>query len=48
MKVADHYREKYITTPELNKFMAVIFPARLAQASLITKADFDTKLISLN
>ena len=47
-KVADHNREKYITTPELNKFRAEIFPARLAQASLITKADFDTKLISLN
>ena len=47
-KVANHNHDKYITTPEFNKFTAEIFAARLAQANLVTKADFDNKLISLN
>ena len=47
-KVADHNHDKYITTPEFNKFTAKIFAARLAQANLIAKTDFDNKLISLN
>ena len=40
--------DKYITTPEFNKFTAEIFTPRLAQANLITKTGFDNKLISLN
>ena len=46
-KVTDHDHDKYITTPELNKFTAEIFAKILAQANLITKTDFDNKLISL-
>ena len=44
----DHDRGKYITTPEFNTLAASVFNARLAQANLITKTDFDAKLSSLN
>ena len=44
-KLTYYNHNKYITTPEFNKFTAEIFSARLAQANLITKTDFDTKLI---
>ena len=47
-KVTDHNHDKQITTPEFNKLIAEVFAARLAQTNLITKADFDTKLTSLN
>ena len=40
--------EKYITTPEFNKLTAENFPARLKQADLIRKTDFNDKLKSLN
>ena len=33
---------------KFNKFTAKIFDARLARANLVTKTDFDNKLISLN
>ena len=46
--VFDRNHDKYITTPELNKFAEEVFDARLARVNLVTKADFDTKLISLN
>ena len=42
-KLTDHNHDKYITTPEFNTLTAV-FNARLAQANLATKADFDAKL----
>ena len=35
---------KYIDTPEFNRLAADVFNARLAQADLITKTDFDAKL----
>ena len=38
----------YITTPEFNNLAAGVFTARLSQADLVTKTDFDTKLQSLN
>ena len=38
----------YITTLEINTLAADVFNARLAQANLITKTDFDAKLSSLN
>ena len=41
-------RDKYITTPELDKLTAESFAARLKQANLLTKTDFDNKLTSLN
>ena len=37
-----------ITTPELNSLATNVFNARIAQANLITKTDFDAKLSSLN
>ena len=46
-KLTDHNHDKYITTPEFNT-LAAVFNARLAQANLITKTDFDAKLSSLN
>ena len=39
---------KYITTPEFNTLATDVFNARLAQANLITKTDFDAKLSSLH
>ena len=47
-KLTDHNYGKYITTPEFNTLPASAFNARLAQANLITKTDFDAKLSSLN
>ena len=47
-KLNNHNHDKYITTPEFNKLAADVFNARLAQANLITKTDFDAKLSSLN
>ena len=43
-KVSDHNHDKYITTPEFNNLAARVFTARLAQADLVTKTNFDTKL----
>ena len=45
-KIRDH--AKYITTPELNKFTAEKFTARLKQVNLVHKTDFDNKLPSFN
>ena len=36
------------TPPEFNILAARVFNARLAQANLVTKTDFDVKLQSLN
>ena len=47
-RITDHSHDKYITTLEFNKLTAENFAARLAQANLITKTDFDAKLSSLN
>ena len=46
-KLTDHNHGKYITTPEFNTLAADVFNARLAQANLVTKTDFDPKLSSL-
>ena len=43
-KITDQDHDKYITTPEFNKLTTENFNARLAQANLITKTDFDAKL----
>ena len=42
-KITDHAHDKYITTPEFN----TLITARLGQANLITKTDFNTKLKKL-
>ena len=47
-KLTDHNHDAYITPPEFNTLAADVFNARLAQASLVTKTDFDAKLSSLN
>ena len=47
-KVADHNCDKYITTPEFNTLVANVFNARLTQANLITKTDFDAELSNFN
>ena len=44
----NHNHDKYVATPEFNTLDANVFNARLAQANLITKTDFDAKLSSLN
>ena len=41
-KIRDY--AKYITTQEFNKFTAKYFEARLKQADLANKTDFDNKL----
>ena len=46
--LSNHKHDKYVATSEFNTFAANIFNARLAQANLITKTDFDAKLSSLN
>ena len=47
-KLTDYNHGKYITTPEFNTLAAGVFNARLAQANLVVKPDFDAKLSSLN
>ena len=47
-KLTDYNHDKYITTPKFNNLAADVFNARLAQATLITKTNFDGKLWSLN
>ena len=47
-KLNNHNHDKYIDTAEFNKSAADVFIARLPQANLITKTDFDAKLSSLN
>ena len=47
-KLNKHNYDKYIETPEFNKLAGDVFNARLAQADLVTKTDFDDKLSNLN
>ena len=47
-KITDHKHDKYTTTPEFNQLTAENLAARLAQANLVTKTDFDNELSSLN
>ena len=45
-RIPDH--SKYITNQELNKLTAENVAARLTQANLVNKTDFDNKLIRFN
>ena len=47
-KVTDHDHDKYSTTSEFSELTTENFTARLAQENLVTKADFDAKLMSRN
>ena len=46
-KLSNHNNDKYIDTQEFNKLAADVFNARIAQANLIAKSDFDAKLSNL-
>ena len=45
-KIPNH--DKYFTTTELNKLTVENFTARIKQANLVTKSDFDKNLTSVN
>ena len=47
-KLNNHNHDKYVATSEFNTLAADVFNARLPQANLITKTDFDGKFSSLN
>ena len=47
-ELTDHDHDKYIATPEFNQLTAEYFAARLKQANLVTKSDFDDNLKNLN
>ena len=47
-KLNNHNHDKFIDTQEFNKLAADVFNVRIAQANLITKTDFDAKLLNLN
>ena len=42
-KLNNHNRDEYIDTQEFSKLAADFFNARLSQANLIAKTDFDDK-----
>ena len=48
VKLNNHNHDKYFDTQEFNKLAADDFNARIAEAKLITKTEFDAKLSSLN
>ena len=41
----NHNHDKYVATSEFNTLAVNVFNTRLAQANLITKTDFDAKLM---
>ena len=47
-KLNNHNHDKYIDTSELTNLAVDIFNARIAQANVVTKADFDAKLSGFN
>ena len=47
-KLANHNHDKYITTPKFNTLSANVFNARLAEANLVAKTDFDNSVSSLD
>ena len=47
-KLSNHNHDKYIDSQEFNKLAADVLNARLAQAKLITKTEFDSKFSILN
>ena len=48
VKFTDHNHDKYITTTQFPKLTEENFAARLKQANLVTKIDFEDKLKSPN
>ena len=47
-KLTNHNHDKHIDTSEFKNLATNFFNARLAQANVITKTDFDAKLSNLN
>ena len=47
-KLNNHNYDKYVATSEFNTLAANVFNARLAEANLITKTDFDAKFILIS
>ena len=47
-KLDSRNHDKYIPSREFNTLAANVFNSRLAQANLITKTDFDSKLSRIN
>ena len=47
-KLNNYNHDKYITTPEFNTLAADVFYARLAQADLVIKTNFDNTVSNLN
>ena len=47
-KFNNHNHDKYVDNQKFNKLATNVFNARLAQANLVTKTDFDDKLSNLN
>ena len=47
-KLTDHDHDKYITTLEFITLAADVFNAKLVQANLVTKTDFDNSVSSLD
>ena len=47
-KLNDHNHDKYIDTSAFNKLAGDVFNARITQVNLVTKTDFDAKLLGLN
>ena len=47
-KLNNHNHGKYIDTSKFNKLTADVFNARIVQANLITKTEFDSKFSNLN
>ena len=47
-KLNNHNHDKYIDTSEFNKLAVDVFNARITQANLVTKTDFDAMLSGLN
>ena len=41
-------QDKYVTAPQFKKLTAEDFAARIEQANLVNKTDFDSKIISFN
>ena len=47
-KVINYHHDKYITTSKFSKLTTTKFATRIAQSNLVTKTDFDNKLMILN
>ena len=47
-KITDNSRDKYSTTPDFYNLKAGNIAAKLGQANLVTKTNFDDRLIKLN